>query len=61
MRTPAWITEAADRAERRARGGFQSHSTPAQQVQTLIAAIMDRKVSREALQRLVKQMSEGQL
>ena len=57
--TPTWIAEAADRAEQRTRGGFQGHPTPTKQVTTLIAAILDRKISREALQRLAKQMSEG--
>jgi hypothetical protein len=58
--TPAWIAEAAARAEQRTRGGFHGHPTPLQQVNTLIAAIMDRKVTREALQRLAKEMSGGQ-
>jgi hypothetical protein len=57
--TPAWIAEAADRAERRCGGGFQGHPTPAQQVQTLVSAILDTKFTRDALRRLAKQMSEG--
>ena len=57
--TPAWIAEAADRAEQRTRGGFQGYPTPARQVHTLITAILDPKMTREALRRLAKQMSEG--
>ena len=57
--TPTWIAEAAARAEQRTRGDFQNHPTPIQQVQSLIAAIMDPKVNRDALRRLAKSMSEG--
>lgn len=60
QRTPEWVAEAAARAEDRLRENFATHRTPIKaldQVNTLIAAIMDPRVKRADLRQLAKSMS----
>lgn len=54
----AWVAEAADRAEKRLHGvAIRKHATPLEELQSLIGAIMDPRVSRAELRRLVKSIS----
>jgi hypothetical protein len=62
QRATSWVIEAAERAERRLRESGQSppcQASPAQQLDSLVAAILDRRVSREGLRRIAKAMSGG--
>lgn len=59
--TPEWVAEAAARAEGRLRENFATHRTPIKaldQVNTLIAAIMNPRIKRDELRRLAQSMSE---
>lgn len=59
---PEWVAEAAARAEQRLRENFATHRTPIKaldQVNTLIAAIMNPRIKRDELRRLAQSMSEG--
>jgi len=62
QRATSWVTEAAERAERRLRESDQAstkQASPAQQLDSLVAAILDRRVSRAGLCRIAKAMSGG--
>jgi hypothetical protein len=55
--TPSWISEAADRAERRIGGEMPGHATPLKQLQTLIDAIRNPRMKRDDLVKLARSLA----
>jgi hypothetical protein len=53
-----WVADAVARAEKRLHG-FQPQPTPRDQVQKLIAAILDQRISRAQLREIANGISEG--
>ena len=54
-----WVAAAAERAEQRLRGEAPTFTTARDQLQTLVAAILDTKVSRTELRRLADNLRRG--